>query len=117
MVYCGIYLEVTKFGLGTVEYEFNDLDFLPFESFGESLGHHHQILSSPQESSNKNVAAQPQRQTHGPSDERRMLDGISLADLQIDLQEGQGSTSDLEKEENQERLDEIYNDLANVLKP
>lgn len=92
-----------------MENEFEDQDFLPLESDGESVGPH-EIPLSPQESSNKNVGAQQQMPTHEALDEEVMQDGISLSDLEFDLQEeGQGS--------NKELFDKIFTDLAKELKP
>ncbi|XP_020877075.1 putative two-component response regulator-like APRR8 isoform X2 [Arabidopsis lyrata subsp. lyrata] len=93
----------------SVENEFEDQDFLPLESDGESVGPH-EIPLSPQESSNNNVGAQQQMPTHEALDEEVMQDGISLSDLEFDLQEeGQGS--------NKELFDKIFTDLAKELKP
>lgn len=92
-------------------YEFEERDFQPLESVGESLGHG-EVPLSPRESSNKEAVGRLQMQNPQRAlDEELMQDGISLSDLDFDLPEGQGSTSDLEL------LDEIYSDLANELKP
>ncbi|XP_010427418.1 PREDICTED: putative two-component response regulator-like APRR8 isoform X2 [Camelina sativa] len=72
------------------EYEFQERDFHPLESVEESQGPH-EITLSPRESSNKNVAVQLQVQAHEALDEELMQDGISLSDLELDLEEGQGS--------------------------
>jgi hypothetical protein len=80
----------------------------PLESVGDSVGPH-EIPLSPPESSNNNVAAQLQMPTHEALDEEVMQDGLSLSDLEVDLQEGHGS--------NKELFDKIFTDLAKELKP
>lgn len=75
----------------------------PLESVGDSVGPH-EIPLSPPESSNNNVAAQLQMPTHEALDEEVMQDGLSLSDLEVDLQEGHGS--------NKELFDKIFTDLA-----
>lgn len=91
-----------------MEFKNQDQDFQPSESVGESV-RPHEIPLSPRESSNKNVTGQLQGQAHEALDEEVMQDGISLSDLEFDLQEGQGS--------NQERFNKIFTDLVNELKP
>ncbi|CAA7020314.1 unnamed protein product [Microthlaspi erraticum] len=57
------------------------------------------------------------QKAHRALDEEVIQDGISLTDLEYDLQEGQDSTSDLQKKENHELFDEIFTDLTNEFKP
>ncbi|CAH2069223.1 unnamed protein product [Thlaspi arvense] len=103
-----------------VEYEFEERDFKPLESVGECEGYYNEVPLSPQESSNMVVVGQLQVQrTDITLDEEVMQeDGMSLSDLESDLhEEGQGCTSDLDKDPNQELFDDILSDLAKELKP
>ncbi|EOA20870.1 hypothetical protein CARUB_v10001207mg [Capsella rubella] len=88
------------------KYVFSERDFQPLETVGEPVGPD-EIPLSPRESSNNNAAAQLQVQAHGPLDKELMQDGISLSDLEDDLQEGQDSNEEVFNESSDE---EVFNE-------